>query len=80
MRPAAATHAPVIAELGAAVPLREIDDLLDADLDLLLADRLAESAVALRAAAAAATLAVEMAGPAALVAHRLGARARRLAS
>jgi hypothetical protein len=34
------------------VPLWTIDDLHDADLDLLLADRLAESAVALRAAAA----------------------------
>lgn len=34
------------------VPLRSIDDLHDADLDLLLADRLAESAVALRAVVA----------------------------
>ena len=31
------------------VPLSCVDDLHDADLDLLLADRLAESAVALRA-------------------------------
>ena len=34
------------------VPLSSIDDLHDADLDLVLADRLAESAVALRAAMA----------------------------
>lgn len=34
------------------VPLASIDDLHDADLDLLLADRLAESAVALRAVVA----------------------------
>jgi hypothetical protein len=35
----------------APVPLWTVDDLHDADLDLVLADRLAESAVALRAAA-----------------------------
>ncbi|MGY1754768.1 hypothetical protein [Blastococcus sp. SYSU D01042] len=34
------------------VPLASIDDLHDADLDLLLADRLAESAVELRAVVA----------------------------
>lgn len=34
------------------LPLASIDDLHDADLDLLLADRLAESADALRAAVA----------------------------
>jgi hypothetical protein len=34
------------------VPLSSVDDLHDADLDLLLADRLAESATALRAAVA----------------------------
>ena len=33
-------------------PLWTVDDLHDADLDLLLADRLAESAAALRAVAA----------------------------
>lgn len=32
------------------VPVSSVDDLHDADLDLLLADRLAESALALRAA------------------------------
>ena len=34
------------------LPLWTVDDLHDADLDLFLADRLAESAAALRAAAA----------------------------
>lgn len=38
------------------VPLSSVDDLHDADLDLLLADRLAESANALRAAVAAIAL------------------------
>ena len=84
MRTAAATHAPVhlATQDGRAVPLRDIDDLHDADLDLLLADRLADSAVALRAAAADATLAmaVAVAGPAALAAHALGAGAQRLTS
>jgi hypothetical protein len=82
MRTAVAPHAPVhlVAQDGLAVPMRDIDDLHDADLDLVLADRLAESAVALRAAVAAATQAMEVAGPAALAAHALGAEARRLAS
>ena len=45
MRTAAAPHAPVhlAAQDGDAVPLWDIDDLHDADLDLVLADRLAES-------------------------------------
>ncbi len=42
---------PSAAEQGL-VPLSCVDDLHDADLDLLLADRLAESAVALRAVVA----------------------------
>ncbi|MCA0146895.1 hypothetical protein [Blastococcus sp. LR1] len=82
MRTAAAPFAPLhlAAQDGLGVLLRDIDDLHDADLDLILADRLAESAVALRAAVAAATLAMEVAGPAALAAHALGAGAHRLAS
>jgi hypothetical protein len=64
---------------GGAVFLRDIDDLHDADLDQLLADRLAESADALRAAVAAAELARQVARPAALRSHALGAAARRLA-
>jgi len=62
------------------VLLRDVEDLHEADLDLLLADRLAESADALRAVVAAATLAREVTAPAALVAHELGAGARLLAS
>ena len=51
MHPHPAHPAPTTDEHGF-VPLWTIDDLHDADLDLLLADRLAESAVALRAAGA----------------------------
>ena len=81
MQSAAATPAPVrtATQDGVAVLLRDIDDLHDADLDLLLADRLAESAGALRAAAAAATLALQIGAPAAVSAHALGEEARRLA-
>ncbi|MDT0277992.1 hypothetical protein [Blastococcus goldschmidtiae] len=53
MHPLAAAPASA-ADDRALVPLWTIDDLQDADLDLVLADRLAESAVALRAAAASA--------------------------
>ena len=59
MHPLAATASPTSPSSTAStdddrglVPLWTIDDLHDADLDLVLADRLAESAVALRAAAA----------------------------
>lgn len=51
MHPFAVPPAPAAAD-RAPVPLWTVDDLHDADLDLVLADRLAESAVALRAAAA----------------------------
>ncbi|WP_113684634.1 hypothetical protein [Blastococcus atacamensis] len=79
--PTAAPSAPVpLARDGQLVPLRDVDDLHDADLDLVLADRLAESAVVLRAAVAAATLAMGVTGPAALAAHAFGADAHRLAS
>ena len=78
MRPTAAQNRTVTAPVGPAVVLRDVEDLHDADLDLLLADRLAESADALRAAAAAATLARQVTGPAALAAHAFGPTARRL--
>ena len=64
---------------GAAVFMRDIEDLHDADLDLVLADRLAESADALQAAVAAAALTREVARPNALRAHVLSSTARRLA-
>ena len=72
MQPPAASSAP-------AVFLRDIEDLHDADLDRVLADRLAESADGLRAAVAAAELARQIRQPAALRAHVLGASASRLA-
>ncbi len=52
MPPLVAPHAPASAHVQSLVPLSSVDDLHDADLDLLLADRLAESADALRAAVA----------------------------
>ncbi|MGY2066613.1 hypothetical protein [Blastococcus sp. SYSU DS0619] len=72
MQPLAASSTP-------AVFLRDIEDLHDADLDQVLADRLAESADALRAAVVAAELARQVRLPAALRAHALGASAQRLA-
>ncbi|CCG04135.1 hypothetical protein [Blastococcus saxobsidens] len=69
---------PASAPTAVPVVLRDIEDLHDADLDLVLADRLTESADALRAVAAATELAVQVAAPAALRAHSLGAVARRL--
>ena len=82
MQFAAATPAPArtATQDCTVVFLRDIDDLHDADLDLVLADRLAESAGALRAAVEAATLALQIGTPAAASAHALGERARRLAS
>lgn len=78
----AATPAPArtAAEERTLVFLRDIEDLHDADFDLVLADRLAESAGVLRAAAEAATLALQIGAPAAVSAHVLGESARRLAS
>lgn len=70
---------PVSAPNAAPVMLRDIEDLHDADLDLVLADRLAESADALRAVVAATELAVRIAAPAALRAHFPGAVAHGLA-
>ena len=80
MNPAVTPSAvPTASPDGVEVFLRDIEDLHDEDLDLLLADRLAEGA-ALRAVVAATTLAREVTAPAALSAHALGAAARRLAS
>lgn len=52
MHPVTARPAQPSDRMRGLVPLSSVDDLHDADLDLLLADRLAESAVALRAAVA----------------------------
>jgi hypothetical protein len=68
----------VAVEHSAPVVLRDVEDLHDADLDLLLADRLADAYDAADIAAALARL-VAAPGAAALNAHDLGARAARLA-
>ncbi len=52
MHPLAAPHTHPAAPGPGLLPMWSVDDLHDADLDLLLADRLAESALALRAAVA----------------------------
>jgi hypothetical protein len=62
--------------LLAPVVLREVDDLYDADLDLVLADRLADAYDAADVANALARLLGET--PAALTAHDLGDGAVRL--
>jgi hypothetical protein len=62
----------------APVVLRDVEDLHDADLDLVLADKLADAYDATDVAIALARLLGEP-GPAALVAHRLGAQAAQLA-
>jgi hypothetical protein len=63
---------------AAPVELRDIDDLHDADLDAVLAERLADG---YRPAASATALARMVGDPgrAALLAHDLGSRAARLA-
>jgi predicted DCC family thiol-disulfide oxidoreductase YuxK len=65
----------VALEHSAPVVLRDVEDLHDADLDLVLADELADAYDAADVAIALARLL----GPAALVAHDLGARAAQLA-
>ena len=63
--------------LLAPVVLREIDDLHDADLDLVLADKLADAYDAADVASALARLLGD--APAALTAHAFGDGAQRLA-
>jgi hypothetical protein len=55
MHPLVASPARPSDDEGGLVPLWTVDDLHDSDLDLFLADRLAESAAALRAVAASIT-------------------------
>ncbi|MGY1986616.1 hypothetical protein ACI792_10345 [Blastococcus sp. SYSU DS0669] len=83
MQPLAASPVPTRTAVPAgAVFLRDVDDLHDADLDQLLADRLAEPAGALRAVVIAARLAEQIAqpgtAPAAGRVHALPATAHRL--
>jgi predicted DCC family thiol-disulfide oxidoreductase YuxK len=63
---------------SAPIALRDVEDLHDADLDLVLADELADAYDATDVAFALARLLGEH-GPAALVAHDLGAQAMQLA-
>ncbi|MCF6743600.1 hypothetical protein E9529_04805 [Blastococcus sp. KM273128] len=80
MQPLVAPPVPARTAVPAgAVVLRDVGDLHDADLDQLLAERLAESADALRAAVTAARLVQQIGRPDALLAHRLDAAAHRLA-
>ena len=72
-----AHSAPVVLH-PAPVVLRDVEDLHDADLDLVLADSLADAYDAADVAIALARLLGEP-SPAALVAHDLGARAAQLA-
>jgi hypothetical protein len=62
----------------APVVLRDVEDLHDADLDLVLADKLADAYAPADVAVALARLLGEP-GPGALVAHDLGARSAQLA-
>ena len=80
MQPLALATAPARfpAAEGGAVFLRDVEDLDDADLDLVLADRLAESAEALRAAVTASDLVRDVARPEALAAHVFSDTARDL--
>ncbi|SDF03092.1 hypothetical protein SAMN05660662_0784 [Blastococcus aurantiacus] len=55
MHPLVASPARPVHDEPDLLPLWTVDDLHDADLDLFLADRLAESAAALRAVAASIT-------------------------
>jgi hypothetical protein len=66
---------------SAPIALRDVEDLHDADLDLVLADELADAYDAYDATDVAIALARLLGepGPAALVAHDLGAQAMQLA-
>ncbi len=64
-------------ENSAPIVLRDVEDLHDADLDLVLADKLADAYDAADMAIALARLLSEPA-PAALVAHDLGSQAAQL--
>ena len=77
METAVAAPAHFAADLAGAVPLLDVEDLHDADLDGVLADRLVDAGVAAASATALAEL-VGRPGPAAL-AHTLSARAPLLA-
>ena len=79
MRPVATQNRTVVIPVDPGLVLWDVEDLHDADLDLVLADRLADSADVLLAVAEAATLARQVTGQTALAVHAFGPTARRLA-
>jgi predicted component of type VI protein secretion system len=78
METAVATPARLPADAAVAFPLRDVDDLHDADLDAVLTDRLIDAGLAAASAGELVDL-VGCSGPAAISAHTVGARALRLA-
>jgi hypothetical protein len=78
METAVATPARSAAESGVLIPLRDVEDLHDADLDGVLSDRLLDADVATVSATALAGV-VRRPEAAAMFAHTLSARALLLA-
>ena len=78
METAVATPARPSADATVAFPLRDVDDLHDADLDGVLADRLVDAGLAVAFASELVNL-VGRSAPAATSAHTFGARALGLA-
>jgi hypothetical protein len=78
METAVATPARFAADAAVPFPLRDVDDLHDADLDGVLADRLMDAGLAAASASELVDLLVRSA-PAAMSAHTMGAQALPLA-
>jgi hypothetical protein len=78
METAVATLARFAADVAVPFPLRDVDDLHDADLDGVLADRLVDAGPAAVSASELVNL-VGRSAPAAMSAHTLGAQALLLA-
>jgi len=78
METAVAAPARFAADAAVAFPLRDVDDLHDADLDAVLIDRLIDAGLAAASASVLVGL-VDRSGPAAMSAHTLGVRALGLA-
>jgi hypothetical protein len=78
METAVATPARLPADAVVAFPLRDVDDLHDADLDAVLADRLVDAGLAAASGSELVNL-VGRSAPAATSAHTFGARALGLA-
>jgi len=78
METAVAAPARFVADLAGAFPLRDVEDLHDADLESVLSDRLLDAEVAAASARVLAEL-VGGPGPAVIFAHKLSAQAPLLA-